>query len=90
MKAILNIYRPLVRFSQLLTHSKPVSTTLFKSESASWGSKKLHRKVKLQLINKEGMADPKVEEVLAPFRLRVKEQVCISSAFTRVAGYVGN
>lgn len=37
----------------------------------NWGSKKAHRKVKLHFI----MADPKTEEILAPLRFLVKEQV---------------
>lgn len=41
-----------------------------------WGSKTKvkHRNIKLQLF-RESMADPQVEEVLAPLRASVKEQV---------------
>lgn len=39
-----------------------------------WGSKKKTRKVKLQ-FPLETMGDPKIEEVLAPLRAAVKEQV---------------
>jgi hypothetical protein len=43
---------------------------------SAWGSKKKHRKVKLQFtFNK--MADPRIEEILAPLRASVKEQVTI-------------
>lgn len=41
-----------------------------------WGSKKRHRKIKLHL-NLDIMADPKIEEILAPLRACVKEQVII-------------
>lgn len=46
-----------------------------KLESSTWGSKKPHRKVKLH-VPIEIMADPKTEEILAPLRASVKEQVC--------------
>ncbi|CAG9813907.1 unnamed protein product [Phaedon cochleariae] len=38
-----------------------------------WGKNKKHRNVKLNLFH-EAMADPKIEEVLAPLRAHVKEQ----------------
>ena len=42
--------------------------------SSAWGSKKKHRKVRLQ-VTLDTMADPKIEEKLAPLRASVKEQV---------------
>lgn len=39
-----------------------------------WGKNKKHRTVKLQWYI-DTMADPKVEEILAPLRANVKEQV---------------
>ncbi|XP_015598508.1 glycine--tRNA ligase [Cephus cinctus] len=39
---------------------------------SNWGSKKQHRKVKLHFSLV--MSDPKIEEALAPFRAKVKEQ----------------
>ena len=44
-------------------------------EVPAWGSKrhKNKQKLKIQFINM--MTDPKIEEVLAPFRASVKEQV---------------
>lgn len=39
-----------------------------------WGSKKQHRKIKLH-FSIDTMADPKIEEILAPLRASVKEQV---------------
>lgn len=40
-----------------------------------WGSNKLHRKIKiLNPLRETIMADPKVEEILAPLRAHVKEQ----------------
>lgn len=51
----------------LVVHSR------FKS-IAGWGSLKKHRQVKLLFGSKE-MADPKIEQALAPLRARVKEQV---------------
>jgi glycyl-tRNA synthetase len=44
------------------------------SNNTHWGSKKQHRQVKLQLFELEKMADPKIEEILAPLRKEVKEQ----------------
>lgn len=77
MKAIFNLFYPLVQRNQLLGYSKSFSTNFsyFKSESSVWGSKKLHRKIKLQITTKKEMADPKIEEFLTPLRLLVKEQV---------------
>lgn len=43
------------------------------NEASRWGSKKAHRKVKLNVFS--NMTDSKTEEILAPLRLLVKEQV---------------
>lgn len=40
---------------------------------SNWGSKKAHRKIKLNLFT--NMADPKIEVILSPLRFLVKEQV---------------
>lgn len=40
-----------------------------------WGSKKKNRQIKLNFIP-DTMTDPKTEEILAPLRAQVKEQVC--------------
>jgi hypothetical protein len=45
---------------------------------SAWGSKKKHRKVKLQFIF-DRMSDPRIEEILAPLRAFVKEQVSVTS-----------
>jgi hypothetical protein len=42
---------------------------------SDWGSNKKHRAIKLSFIRENIMADPKTEEILAPFRASVKEQV---------------
>lgn len=42
--------------------------------SSNWGIKKKHRNIPLNQYYKE-MADPKIEEILAPLRAHVKEQV---------------
>jgi hypothetical protein len=44
-------------------------------EKVVWGTKKKHRQVKLNLTALANMADPKIEEILAPLRQEVKEQV---------------
>lgn len=41
----------------------------------AWGSKKHTKKQKIKLQSINIMADPKIEEILAPFRASVKEQV---------------
>lgn len=51
-------------------HTLPV---LFRA-NPNWGSNKLHRRVKL-FFKLNAMADPKVEDVLAPLRASVKAQV---------------
>lgn len=50
---------------------------------SQWGSTKKHRKVKLQLFL-DTMADPQHEEILAPLRANVKEQVSIFSLITNI------
>ena len=47
---------------------------LNKSDSI-WGSKKSHRKIKIQSLLIQEMSDPAIEEKLAPLRASVKEQV---------------
>jgi hypothetical protein len=46
---------------------------------SAWGSKKKHRKVKLHFTF-DRMTDPKIEEILAPLRASVKEQVSFTSS----------
>jgi hypothetical protein len=52
-----------------------LSSLRSQKQAPAWGSKrhKDKQKLKIQFINI--MADPKIEEVLAPFRASVKEQV---------------
>jgi hypothetical protein len=45
------------------------------SNKSTWGSKKPHRNIKIQSFLAKEMADPKIEEILAPLRAKVKEQV---------------
>nr|CAD7396501.1 unnamed protein product [Timema poppensis] len=53
-------------------YQTPFCVSLVKQYS-TWGSKKQHRNVKLNFpLNR--MADPKIEDILAPFRASVKEQ----------------
>jgi hypothetical protein len=52
---------------------------------SAWGSKKKHRKVKLQLTL-DKMADPRIEEILAPLRASVKEQASFVSLYHTVLG----
>lgn len=64
-----------VEFKQLKTTARAFSLThqINSTRSSDWGSKKAHRKVKLRLFKE--MADPKIEEVLAPLRELVRLQV---------------
>ena len=63
---------PFLSFSRNL---KVLSSLRSQLEAPAWGSKKhkSKQKIKIQFINI--MADPKIEEILAPFRASVKEQV---------------
>lgn len=46
-----------------------------KFASSQWGSNKLHRKIKIpNPLREKIMADPKIEEILAPLRASVKSQ----------------
>ena len=90
MKTLINVYFKVVRFrfpvltTKLLSNTselvncKSFCTTPYRfsdSTKSIWGSKKKHRNVKLQLQQLRDMADPKIEEILAPLRESVKEQV---------------
>lgn len=53
----------------------PVVLTQCRLSHNQWGSNKLHRKIKIPNPLREIiMADPKIEEILAPLRASVKEQ----------------
>lgn len=81
MKPVSWVFRSGLQFTcnihtVFISNRKVHRTTAF--FSSAWGSKKKHRKVKLQFtFNK--MADPRIEEILAPLRASVKEQVSIVS-----------
>lgn len=86
MRVLSRLYNPIVKYSEILwninvnhtkTQVRKVSSThqLCETNNNEWGSKKAHRKVKLRLIEYQKMADPKIEEILAPLRQTVKEQV---------------
>lgn len=85
MRVLSRLYNPLVKFSKIhwniiqnhtKTQARVISLThQTKAANPDWGSKKSHRKVKLKLFDHQKMADPKIEEILAPLRTSVKEQV---------------
>lgn len=84
MKAVCKLHLPVVQFSQFLLKSnqnivncRKFSFTLqnWSNKNPNWGSKKSHRNIKLQLLEVQKMSDPKIEVVLAPLRMQVKEQV---------------
>jgi hypothetical protein len=60
------------------------TTALFIS---AWGTKKKHRKVKLQ-FTLDKMSDPRIEEILAPLRASVKEQVSFAFLYHRLLGSI--
>lgn len=62
-----------VNFVNKFSKNLSIGSRLY-SETPKWGSKKSHRKVKLH-FQLQSMADPKMEEILAPLRASVKEQV---------------
>jgi hypothetical protein len=64
------IKAPVTNFTRFFS----ISTTQQKNLSG-WGSKKAHRNVKIQSQFIQEMADPQIEEKLAPLRAAVKEQV---------------
>jgi hypothetical protein len=86
MRVLPRLFQPIVKYSGILwninqNHIKTSTRVLSfahqlkSSDKSQWGSKKAHRKVKLQISDYQSMADPKIEEVLAPLRQSVKEQV---------------
>lgn len=52
---------------------RSVAATASLLDFSQWGTKKANRKLKIARLF--DMTDPKVEEVLAPLRANVKEQV---------------
>lgn len=60
--------------SKQISRNFSLSCQLYKNNS-EWGSKKAHRSVKIHSQLIQEMADPQIEEKLAPLRAAVKEQV---------------
>lgn len=85
MRVLSRLYNPVVKFSKIhwniiqnhtKTQTRVISLThQNKKSNPEWGSKKGHRKIILKLNLEQLTADPKTEEILAPFREAVKEQV---------------
>lgn len=65
--------------NQLNQNTRHLSITFqyFNKQSHNWGSKKSHRSIKINQLLLQEMSDPKTEEILAPLRALVKEQVSI-------------
>ncbi|CAG9783314.1 unnamed protein product [Diatraea saccharalis] len=72
MRLILFVVRKCSAFSSRL----PINSFQVRfSHDQIWGSSKLHRKIKIpNPLRERIMADPKIEEILAPLRANVKEQ----------------
>ncbi|KAJ0180902.1 hypothetical protein K1T71_002987 [Dendrolimus kikuchii] len=65
----------LVYRCSVFSNHLPVVCAQFRLSHNQWGSNKLHRKIKIPNSLREIiMADPKIEEILAPLRANVKEQ----------------
>lgn len=85
MRLLSTLLNRLVNCSEILAklsenQSKQVSRDFsvgchFYKNIPGWGSNKAHRKIKIQTQLIQDMADPQVEEKLAPLRAAVKEQV---------------
>lgn len=66
----LHVKAPILRVDRQFTTGLAAAVKEF-----NWGSNKKHRAVKLHFPT--DMTDPKIEEVLAPLRANVKQQVFI-------------
>ena len=88
MRVLSKLFNNLVNYSgiklksseyQLIQNTRHLSITFqyFNKKAKDWGSKKAHRSIKIQQLLLQEMADPKTEEILAPLRAVVKEQVSI-------------
>lgn len=86
MRVLPALFNPIVKYSEFLwnisqnlvktpTRVFSLSHQVFSENNSEWGSKKKHRKVNLQLLEHQKMSDPKIEEILAPLRQKVKIQV---------------
>ncbi|KAL3281508.1 hypothetical protein HHI36_004715 [Cryptolaemus montrouzieri] len=58
----------------IVCHVQSFYIGTFSFKNQKWGSTKKHRNIKLKNLYLEGMADQKIEEILAPLRAQVKEQ----------------
>lgn len=87
MRLLSILFKRLVNCSEIVVktsenHSKQISRNFsvgcqFYKNLPEWGSKKVHRNIKIQAQLIQEMADPQIEEKLAPLRAAVKEQVCL-------------
>lgn len=87
MRLLSTLLNRLVNCSEILlklpeNQSKQISRDfsvgcLLNKNNPSWGSNKAHRNIKIQSQLIQEMADPAIEEKLAPLRASVKEQVSL-------------
>ncbi|XP_045472808.1 glycine--tRNA ligase isoform X2 [Harmonia axyridis] len=78
---VINTFRKLYQVTLNVTKSSqfvcafPFHSSIFHSKNhPKWGSTKKNRNIKLNRLYLEEMADPAIEQVLAPLRAQVKEQ----------------
>lgn len=83
---VINTFRKLYQVTLNVTKSSqfvcafPFHSSIFHSKNhPKWGSTKKNRNIKLNRLYLEEMADPAIEQVLAPLRAQVKEQVSSST-----------
>lgn len=69
-----SIFSKVTLVQKLRTPARLIASSRYYSKLSSWGTKKSATHVKITYYP-EGMADPKVEEILAPLRAAVKKQV---------------
>lgn len=78
LMVILSRLTRILSFATNRIKETPTGLLYFSTQAKpQWGSKKQHRQIKLQLLQQ--IMDPKAEEILAPLRASVKEQVIIAT-----------
>lgn len=73
--------RKILSYHLLSTRTLTAASFVKFQKQPDWGSKK-HKIKKRLRISSDIMADPKIEEILAPLRAAVKEQVGFNSSLS--------
>jgi len=69
------VFRQILTVREIRVQNCSSVTTRYYSKLSNWGTKKPATHVKIINYHPEAMADPQIEQILAPLREAVKKQV---------------